>query len=196
MPGAMTAEARTDRPPLVLAIAGALTAGSASERVAQAILDEVAARGAETALIAGPALEAPIYARGRIDDSPAMQALLAALRRADAVVLVSPGYHGCVSGLLKNALDYVEDLSTDPRPYLSGRAVACVSVAGGWQGANVTLQALRNITHALRGWPTPLGLALNGQDLRLDDDHTRRQLRVAAGELMHFIGLRAGTPIR
>jgi FMN reductase len=39
--------------------------------------------------------------------------------------------------------------------------VGCVATGAGWQGANATLNALRNVIHALRGWPTPLGLAFN-----------------------------------
>lgn len=34
------------------------------------------------------------------------------------MVVGSPGYHGAVSGLVKNALDYIEDLREDPRVYL------------------------------------------------------------------------------
>jgi hypothetical protein len=33
-------------------------------------------------------------------------------------IVGSPGYHGAISGLVKNALDYIEDLREDPRVYL------------------------------------------------------------------------------
>jgi FMN reductase len=91
----------------------------------------------------------------------AARALIEAVRTADAVVLASPGYHGAVSGLVKNALDYLEELRVDNRPYLSDRPVGIAVTAFGWQAAVNTLGALRQIVHALRGWPTPLGLALN-----------------------------------
>jgi FMN reductase len=93
--------------------------------------------------------------------------LVDALRRADGVIIASPGYHGSVSGLVKNALDYVEDLREDDNPYLSGRAVGCVTTAYGWQAAVTTLQTLRSIVHALRGWPTPLGAAINSASTRV-----------------------------
>lgn len=79
-------------------------------------------------------------------------------------VISSPAYHGGLSGLVKNALDYVEDLRDDPRPYLEGRAVGLVVCAAGWQATATTLVALRSIVHALRGWPTPLGVALNSAE--------------------------------
>jgi FMN reductase len=76
-------------------------------------------------------------------------------------VIGSPGYHGSLSGVVKNALDHLEALRDDERPYLDGRAVGCVTTAYGWQAAVNTLTALRQIVHALRGWPTPYGIALN-----------------------------------
>jgi FMN reductase len=96
--------------------------------------------------------------------------MIAALRRADAIVIGSPGYHGSVSGLVKNALDYVQEMAGDPRPYFTGRPIGCVATGAGWQGANSTLQTLRSIAHALRGWPTSLGLALNTRDPIFDID--------------------------
>lgn len=84
-----------------------------------------------------------------------------ALRRADGIILATPCYHGGPSGLLKNTLDYAEDLSQDMRPYFDGRAVGIIVCGYGWQSTAMALASLRNIVHALRGWPTPLGMALN-----------------------------------
>jgi FMN reductase len=121
------------------------------------------------------------------------------LREADGVVLVSPGYHGTVSGLVKNALDYVEDLRTDERPYLDGRAVGCVAAAQGWQAAVTTLTALRQIVHALRGWPTPLGAAVNSRQVVFEPDGTAgdaavtRTLRTIGEQVVQFALDRHGT---
>jgi FMN reductase len=87
--------------------------------------------------------------------------MIEAVRLADAVLIGSPGYHGSLSGLVKNALDYLEALRDDIRPYLSGRSVGLMVTAYGWQAAVTTLTALRQIVHALRAWPTPLGIAVN-----------------------------------
>ncbi len=92
------------------------------------------------------------------------------VRRADGLIVASPGYHGGVSGLVKNALDLLEDLRGDQRSYLEGRAVGCVVTAAGWQAAVTTLEALRSIVHALRGWPTPLGASLNTAEPLFDGD--------------------------
>ena len=71
--------------------------------------------------------------------------LIAALRRADGVIIATPCYHGSVSGLLKNALDYVEDMAQDPHPYFDGRAVGLIVCGSGWQTTAITLSALRSI---------------------------------------------------
>lgn len=63
-------------------------------------------------------------------------------------------HHGSVSGLIKNALDYIEDTTKEERVYLEGRTVGCIACAYGWQATGSTLNALRTIVHALRGWPT------------------------------------------
>jgi FMN reductase len=112
---------------------------------------------------------------------------------ADGIILGSPGYHGSISGLVKNALDYAEDLRTDVRPYFSGRAVGCIATAGGWLGAVNTLGALRDIVHALRGWPTPLGAAINSAEKVFDEagacqvPRVAQMLELIAGEVLSFV---------
>ena len=105
-----------------------------------------------------------MYDPHELERTPRALALVTALRDADAVVVGSPGYHGAVSGLVKNALDYIEDLRDDPRVYLDNTPWGCISCAYGWQAAVGTLTQLRGIGHALRAWPTPLGVAINSAD--------------------------------
>lgn len=141
----------------IVGIGGSPRAGSTAEQALRVVLAEAARLGAETTLLGGPDLDLPLYDPARPVRSPAARRLIQEVLRADGVVLASPAYHGSVSGLVKNALDHLEDLSDADRPYLSGRAVGCVAVGHGWQGALSTMAALRDITHALRGWPTPSG---------------------------------------
>src|SRR3546814_8041656 len=80
--------------------------------------------------------------------------LVAAVRDADGLILASPGYHGSISGLVKNAIDYLEETARDRRVYLHGLPVGLIATAFGWQATGGTLLAMRSIVHALRGWPT------------------------------------------
>ncbi|MCT2582449.1 NADPH-dependent FMN reductase [Actinophytocola gossypii] len=164
----------------VVGIGGSLRTDSQSERALRIALAGAALAGAKTTLVSGADLVLPFYDPAEPERGPLAHRLVEELRAADGVVLVSPGYHGTVSGLVKNALDYVEDLRDDRRPYLDGRAVGCVATARGWQAAVTTLTSLRSIVHALRGWPTPLGAAVNSADVLFDPDGDCSDEKVAA----------------
>ena len=147
--------------PHFVALGGTLREDSSTGRALRAALDFARERGATTALLTGQFINLPPYEPDRRDRGAAAANLVSELRRADAVIVGSPGYHGGISGLVKNALDYVEDMRGDQRCYLDGLPVGCVATAGGWQGAVAALVQLRSVVHALRGWPTPLGVAIN-----------------------------------
>lgn len=145
-------------------------------------------------LFSGAELETlPLYAPERPGRTEGALTLIAELRRADAVVLASSSYHGAVAGLVKNAIDYVQDMADDARPYLSDRPVGCIATGAGWQGAVATLGQLRTIVHALRGWPTPLGVAINtvdhpfAPDGELLDAKVAVQLGLLADDLSRFV---------
>jgi FMN reductase len=176
----------------VVGIGGSMRPDSQSERALNVALDGARAAGAETVAVTGVDLVLPFYDPAVTQRSDVAHRLVEALRDADGVVLVSPGYHGTVSGLVKNALDYVEDLRDDPRPYLDGRAVGCVAIAQGWQATVTTLTALRSIVHAVRAWPTPLGAALNSSEVVFDergipsDSAVERTLRTIGEQVVQF----------
>ena len=117
--------------------------------------------------------------------------------RADGIILGTPGYHGGLSGLVKNALDYIEDLRNNRRPYLEDRPIGCVVTAAGEQGAVTTLAALRSVVHALRGWPTPLGVTIVTSDQVFDatgnciSPRIEMQLRILSQQVVDFARLRA-----
>ena len=165
--------------PTLLALGGSTTPLSASER---ALRIAASATGLEVRLITGRSLMLPIYDTETRERTSEARSLIEAVREADGIIIASPGYHGGISGMLKNALDYVEDLRHDERPYLEGRVVGLIGVAHGWQTAVGTLGQLRDVVHSLRGWPTPLGVAINdsagliGADAAHSDPHIVDQL--------------------
>lgn len=146
----------------VVGIGGTLRPNSSSELLARAVLGHCESAGARTRMFDGPFLaRLPHYDPAVPARNEAEAELVEAVRTADAIVIASPGYHGGVSGLVKNAIDLLEELRTDVRPYFDGRAVGVVVSAAGWQAGGVTLAALRGIVHAMRGWPTPIGISIN-----------------------------------
>jgi FMN reductase len=138
-----------------------------------------------------------MYAPGSVARTDQTLCLVDALRQAHGVIISSPGYHGSISGLLKNALDYAEDMRDDPFPYLDGRAVGLIASAHGWQATGTTLMALRSIVHALRGWPTPMGVAINTNSRMFDDsgcpaqEAIATQLKILASQVVDFSRMRA-----
>jgi FMN reductase len=185
--------------PFIVGIGGTTRATSSSEWAARYVLAAAGELGAEVEMFGSESLQLPMFAPENPARVEAAQNLVAALRRSDGIVIASPGYHGAISGLVKNALDYTEDLRDDQRPYFSGRAVASIACAAGPQAASTTLIGLRAIVHALRGWPTPLGVTINTSQPVFDalgqclDPVVDSQLRVAAFELMSFATTRLQT---
>jgi FMN reductase len=160
-----------DQPrPFIVGIGGTTRPGSSTESALRATLQYAQDMGASTELFGGEALSAlEVFSPEQRERTARQRAIVEAVRRADAVIFASPGYHGGVSGLVKNAIDLLEDLRGDERVYLDGMPVGCIVTAAGWQGCNTTLGALRSIVHALRGWPTPLGVTLNTAGPKLFD---------------------------
>jgi len=156
--------------PLIVGIGGTIRLGSSSEQALRFALAKARELGADTELLSGSDIALPIYAPEVPDRDATAQHFVAVLRRAHGIIVASPGYHGSMSGLVKNALDYVEDMRNGDPPYFDGRAVGLIACASGWQATGSTLSALRSIVHALRGWPTPLGVAINTSDASFDKD--------------------------
>jgi FMN reductase len=179
-------------PVRVLCLGGSTRPGSSSEKALRISADAAVAAGAEVDLILSRDLILPIYDTETPDRTPLAVRLVEAVRACDAVIISSPGYHGAMSGMIKNALDYIEDLSKAERPYLDGMPVGCVAVAYGWQATVSTLHSLRVTVHALRGWPSPLGATINASGRVFDetgacvDDSARFQLETVARQVVEF----------
>jgi FMN reductase len=176
----------------VLGIGGTLRPGSSSEQALRTALAAAARRGAATEILTASDLQFPMYDPGPGPAPGAAASFLDAVRRADGLLIATPGYHGGTSGLLKNALDYLQELAGDPVPYLDGKAVGCLVTASGWQAGGSALTSLRAIVHSLRGWPTPLGVVINssdkpfGPDGTVNDPKLGRQLAILGEQVVDF----------
>jgi FMN reductase len=189
--------------PLIVGLGGTIRAGSSTEKALACALKQAEALGARTQLLGGAFLGGlPIFDPRPSDPSAQQQALADAIRAADGVIVASPGYHGSISGVIKNALDTLELTRGDPRPYLTAKPVGTIITADGWQAAGTTLMALRAIIHALRGWPTPFGAALNAGAPLFDDAGDCRdakdawQLATVAEQVMEFATMKAAERAR
>jgi len=108
--------------PKLLAISGALRKGSFNRMLLAQAVD-----------LFGPAevmqgdLNLPLYD----GDLASVQALAEQVKAADAIVIASPEYNKGMSGVLKNATDWI---SRVPGGILAGKPVAVISAAAGRTG--------------------------------------------------------------
>lgn len=195
--------APVDTPNIVL-VSGSLRADSTSDRVARWCARQCAQQGADARVFTGAELQFPFYRPGLSEQDGEIGGFVRALGRADGLVLVSPTYHGTVSGLLKNALDYANDLVA-PRAFLEGVPVGCVAVGAGAQGMASTLTTLRTIGHALRAWPTPLGVtarnwaddgAVPTDDVTSEQRQSRDQMAVMISQVLSMAFVNATASAR
>ena len=183
-------------PPLVVGIGGTIGGVSSTERALAIALDAAEREGFATRMFGGADMaRLPLYdpkATARTSDE---RGFVDAVRRASAVIIASPGYHGSISGVVKNALDLLEETAGDERPYLADLPVGLIATAYGWQATGSTIAALRAIVHALRGWPTPFAAAINSQATKFDgeggasDPAVVEQLRLVGRQVARFSGL-------
>ncbi|HVE27750.1 MAG TPA: NADPH-dependent FMN reductase [Sporichthya sp.] len=183
-------------PVRVLCIGGSTRPNSSSEKAVKVSAAAAEAEGAVVDLIVSRDLMFPIYDTETPDRTPEADRFVKAARAADALIVASPGYHGSMSGMIKNVLDYLEDTNSDDRVYLDGVPVGCIAVSYGWQATVSTLQSLRTTVHALRGWPSPFGATINatepvfGPDGACIDDRARFALETVAKQVVEFAKLR------
>jgi FMN reductase len=186
-------DATSSNKPLVVGIGGTTRTVSSTDRALRLALLAAEEAGARTFLFGGEFLSRlPHFAPENRERNEEQNQLVEMVRKADGLIVATPGYHGGVSGLVKNALDLLEDLRDDERSYLEGRAVGCIVTAAGWQSCGSTLAALRSIVHALRGWPTPLGATINTTQGVFDaagactDGKVSEQLAAVGRHVSHF----------
>ena len=176
--------------PHIVALGGTTRPQSSTGRALAAALAVAEARGARTTLLTGDAIAFPNFEPGSTGGDANVDAFLAALRSADGIIVGSPGYHGTFSGMVKNALDHVELMAADERPYFHNMPVGLIATAAGWQAAVATLIGLRSVTHALRGWPTPLGVAINTVEGADAIERAQPQIAMMVGQMLDFLGPR------
>ncbi|HEU0043957.1 NADPH-dependent FMN reductase [Sphingomonas sp.] len=183
----------------IVGIGGTTKPASSTELALRLALDSARQAGAEVTLFDGAFLVAlPHYGTGDCA-APDIARFVDTIRSADGVIIASPGYHGSVSGLVKNAIDYIEQTATDPRVYLDGVPVGLIATAYGWAATGSTMSTMRAIVHALRGWPTPLGAGIKSTPGLFTEDgctdpKVAAQLLLVGRQVQEFAQLRRDRP--
>ncbi len=178
--------------PTLILLGGSLREPSRSRALLRTSLTFAKERGIDAELLDLRELDLPMFLPDRtFEDYPigkqdSIAHLLAAYRRAHALIWASPTYHGTVSGVFKNAIDFAELLAHDARPYLQGCAVAIISV-----NDTTTLTAMSHCVHELRAWLAPTQIMATEQSFsemhNLIDDRVKKRLAQQVDELVSFV---------
>jgi FMN reductase len=135
-------------------MAGSLRPNSYSQQALQLAAQRLQVLGADVEILDLRTLNLP-FCRGGGDysDYTDVAKLQTAFQEADGFILVTPEYHGSVSGVLKNALDL---MSFDQ---LDGKVAGLISVLGGQSNSNA-LNDLRTILRWVHSWVIPEQVAI------------------------------------
>lgn len=173
--------------PRLLGISGALRTGSTNTALLR-----------EAARLFGPCdftladIRMPLY-DGDLEDAegipPEAQRLRDQIAQADAVLLSSPEYNGNISGVLKNALDWI---SRGKPNVLEAKPLALMSAAGGRSGGARTQLSVRTCLVAFRPrYALAPEVMIAGSRGAFDEDGRLKDERAVLGLTALMDGLRA-----
>jgi len=83
--------------PYVVGLGGTTKLRSSPEKALKHALALAETQGADIELFDGASIHLPMYGSESSERSPDVRRLIAALRRADGVIIATPCYHGSVS---------------------------------------------------------------------------------------------------
>ena len=134
-----------DKPVRVMGLSGSISASSANQSLLTLALRAAEQAGAET--VRWDLEENPLPLVGAADswDDENVKAFQEMASSSDAFVLSSPEYHGTMSGVMKNSLDWLYSKHTSGKPF----SLMCTL---GGQASNNTLNHMRIAARRIHGW--------------------------------------------
>ena len=139
------------------------TQTSKSGLLVNAALDMASEHGAEVVFWDLAEQPLPLVGEEGCWTHPNVQAFQALLTECDAFFLSSPEYHGTMSGVMKNTIDWMYD------KHVGGKVFGLMATLGGVTNSN-TLNHMRIALRWLHGWPVPEQLAVGHVKEAFDDE--------------------------
>jgi azobenzene reductase len=112
--------------------------------------------------------------------------MLNAVKEADGVILCTPEYHGGITGVLKNALDYMG------KEHFDGTVVLSMVSAGGAVGVS-SLQQLQSTVRYVHGINCPEWVSIGGDQRKFradgspEFDHVSARVQKTVAYFVHMI---------
>lgn len=168
----------------IVGLAGSLRSDSYSQQALKVAAERVRALGAEVEVLDLRQLDLPFCDGGdEYPDYPDVERLRKAVLEADGIILVTPEYHGSLSGVLKNALDLMGF------EHFSGKVTGLMSVLGGQSNSNA-LNDMRTISRWVHAWTIPEQVAIGqawkafDKEGNLQDENLSKRLDAFAQSLV------------
>jgi arsenic resistance protein ArsH len=122
----------------------------------------------------------PFFDLHEAEPPAAVRDMCSLFLRSELQIWLTPLYHGGMTGVMKNCLDWLELTARLDRPYLTDKVVGLVAWADGGQ-AMQGINAMDAVAKALRAWVVPYTVPLVKNHLYTDGhreefavEHTRK----------------------
>jgi NAD(P)H-dependent FMN reductase len=169
----------------ILVIVGAAAEETTPTLAARYAAKRMNTRAAKVTVVELGVQPLPLFSPSSFQESPAYQALKPLVDAADAFVLVTPDYHGSMSGILKNFLDHfwVE---------FAGKLFA--TICSSYEKGLTVMDQVRTAVRQCYGWSLPYGVALTTADVadgEVSGEAVCKRLELLARDVVVYGGLLA-----
>ena len=147
----------------IMGICGTYGLDSANGRMLEIMFEHCRELGAECITWNNAESPLPLVGAGGSWDDVNVKAFQELASSSDAFVLSSPEYHGPMSGVMKNSLDWLYSKHTSGKPF----SLMCTL---GGQASNNTLNHMRIAARWIHGWVTPEQVAVPNIKEAFDED--------------------------
>jgi NAD(P)H-dependent FMN reductase len=147
----------------ILGLSGEYRATSKSGMLVNAALSMAEKKGAEVVFWDLAEKPLPLVGEEGCWAHPNVKEFQTLLEESQAFFLSSPEYHGTMSGVMKNTMDWMYD------KHVGGKVFGLMSTLGGVTNAN-TLNHMRIALRWLHGWPVPEQLAIGHVKEAFDEE--------------------------
>lgn len=133
------------------------TTGRTSVKVLDFLKAEAAVMGISVEVINIGEANLPFFDFSHQEIPSEVHSMVHKFKSTDLHIWITPLYHGSMTGMMKNALDWLEVTSGDKPAYLTNKLIGLLCWAdGGYALHGIT--AMENIAKSLRAWVLPYSI--------------------------------------
>jgi len=137
---------------------------STSERLSNNLKNMLIDLGADTQVFRIVDSTIPLFDTTLTKTPVAVERMNLLFREADVHIWLTPLYHGSMTGVMKNCLDWLECSARLPKPYLTGKMIGMICWADGVQ-AMQGINAMEAVAKSLRAWTLPYSVPAKKNEL-------------------------------